>query len=355
MRIGIYDPYLDDLGGGEKYMMSIAACLSREHDVTVFWDKKEDFDRLLERFSIDLSQVKVSKNIFSTKYNFFKRIIMTKKYDIIIVLSDGSIPFVLSKKLFLHIQQPILEPKKSIKTRFKLSRVSEVFCNSNFTKSFVDEEIGVSSRILYPPISLNKKNVKKENIILNVGRFRVRNTDNSDYKKQGIMVEVFKEMIDEGFKGWTFVLAVGLQDKDRDEFDLLQKKASGYPIKFMINKSNDELWSIYSKAKIYWHASGFGEDLKAHPEYAEHFGISTVEAMGAGAVPVVINAGGQKEIVETGENGFLWDSTNELKKITLKLSADKELYNGLSKNAMKRARYFEGNRFCEELNKIIIQ
>lgn len=353
MRIGICDPYIDDLGGGEKYMMSIAACLSKEHDVTVFWDRKEDIDVLLKRFSIDLSGVKVSENIFSPKYNFLKRVILTKKYDIIIVLSDGSIPFVLSKKLFLHIQQPILEPKRSIKTRFKLSRVNGVFCNSNFTKSFVDREIGVNSRVLYPPISLNNKNIKKENIILNVGRFRVRNTDDTDYKKQSVMVDIFKEMIDEGFKGWTFILAVGLHDKDRDEFDLLQKKASGYPIKFMVNKSNDELWSIYSKAKIYWHASGFGEDLSAHPEYAEHFGISTVEAMGAGAVPVVINAGGQKEIIKNGENGFLWDSTNELKKVTLKLSADKELQDRLSKEAVRRAKYFEGNRFCEELTKII--
>ena len=49
MRIGVFDPYLDDLGGGEKYMMSVASCLSKKHDVTVFWDRKEDFEVFKKR------------------------------------------------------------------------------------------------------------------------------------------------------------------------------------------------------------------------------------------------------------------------------------------------------------------
>ena len=121
------------------------------------------------------------------------------------------------------------------------------------------------------------------------------------------MINAFKEMVTKGLKDWKFVLAVSVQKKDETEFEVMQKAAKGFPIEFLVNKSNDELWDIYSKAKIYWHASGFGEDLEKNPEYAEHFGISTVEAMGAGAVPVVINAGGQTEIVADGENGFLWN------------------------------------------------
>ena len=65
MKIGIFDPYLDDLGGGEKYMMTIAQVLSEKHDVSVFWDNKFDLDGLLKRFSLDLSKVKITPNIFS--------------------------------------------------------------------------------------------------------------------------------------------------------------------------------------------------------------------------------------------------------------------------------------------------
>src|SRR6266705_3373039 len=101
MKIGIYDPYLDDLGGGEKYMVSLASCLSMNNEVTIFWDKKEDLKGLERRFSIDLPRVERVKNIFVPEVGFLTRIFETRKYDVIIVLSDGSIPFSLSKKLLL--------------------------------------------------------------------------------------------------------------------------------------------------------------------------------------------------------------------------------------------------------------
>ena len=41
MKIGIFDPYLDDLGGGEKYMMKIAQCLGKNHDVSIFGIEKK--------------------------------------------------------------------------------------------------------------------------------------------------------------------------------------------------------------------------------------------------------------------------------------------------------------------------
>lgn len=79
MRIGIYDPYLDDLGGGEKYMMTIAQCLSKEHQVDVFWDNKQDLDNLIYRFSLDLSKISLVPNIFSGQFSTFQRLIFTKK------------------------------------------------------------------------------------------------------------------------------------------------------------------------------------------------------------------------------------------------------------------------------------
>jgi glycosyltransferase involved in cell wall biosynthesis len=35
--------------------------------------------------------------------------------------------------------------------------------------------------------------------------------------------------------------------------------------------------------------------------------------MAAGCVPVVVNKGGQPEIVEHGKNGFVWNTLDELK------------------------------------------
>lgn len=353
MKIGIYDPYLDDLGGGEKYMMTIAQCLSQNHQVSVFWDDKRDIETLLERFNIDLSKVRFTKNIFSPQINLTSRLLETKKYDAIIVLSDGSIPFSLSKKLFIHIQSPLPWVVIGTKERFKLNRVNGVFCNSYFTKSYVDKMFNMQSIVIYPPITIHKKKIKKENIILHVGRFRVRNVALGDYKKQNVMIDAFKQMVKKGLINWEFVLSVSIKKEDSKHFKELQEKAKGFPIRFLINYPNQKLWDIYSKAKIYWHASGLGENLELHPEYAEHFGISTVEAMGAGVVPVVINAGGQKEIVEDGKNGFLWYTLEELEEKTVKLLKNERLRERMSEAARKRANEFAGNRFCEEIQKII--
>lgn len=362
MKIGIYDPYLDDLGGGEKYMMTLAICLAKNnHHVTVFWNNKEDLENLKRRFLLDLSSIKLSKNIFSPNVNFLERILETRKFDVIIILSDGSIPFVLSKKLFIHIQQPLTHIcSDSWKTKIKLKRINKIFCNSYYTKSFIDKLFNVNSSVLYPPVELFPEEKEKANIILNVGRLRVKDvTINgepvNDYKKQSVLIEAFKKMVSNGLKNWEFVLAVSVKQEDKSIFDQIQKMAEGYPINFLVNKNNKELWETYNKASIYWHASGFGEDLKNNPQYAEHFGISTVEAMGAGCVPVAINAGGQKEIVEDEKSGFLWNTEEELFERTMKLTKDSRLRRRMSEAARKRAKFFAGDRFCREIKEIIIK
>ena len=74
MKVGIFDPYLDDIGGGERYMMSIAEYLSTKHKVVIFWDRKSDIEKIQEQFSLDLSRCEVKENIFSKFYGFLKRI-----------------------------------------------------------------------------------------------------------------------------------------------------------------------------------------------------------------------------------------------------------------------------------------
>ncbi len=354
MRIGIYDPYLDDLGGGEKYMMSIASYLSKKNEITVFWDNKQDLNSISERFNLDLSKINLFKNIFSTNISIFQRILETRKFDVLIILSDGSIPLVLSKKLFLHIQQPLdYIATSSTLDKFKLSRVNGIFVNSVFTKSFLEKKINKKIEVIYPPVEVSAKKVKKENIILHVGRFRAANMKNSDYKKQSFMIDTFKKMVDSGLKNWKFIMAAGVLDKDKEEFEKMRESAKNYPIEFFINQTNEKIWDLYSKAKIYWHASGFGEDLEEYPEYAEHFGISTVEAMGVGCVPVVINAGGQPEIVTNAEDGFLWNTSQEFIGSTEKLIKDNKLWLKLSENAQIRAKDFSKEKFEGRINKLI--
>lgn len=353
-KIGIYDPYLDDVGGGEKYMLSIAQILSKDNDVSVFWDDKNGLDEAIKRFDLDLSRVKLDRNIFSPNISAWSRMNISKNYDSIVFLSDGSLPWVRSK-LFVHFQRPLEHVHPNFLTSIKVSRVKTFFCNSKYTKSYIDKTFRINSKVIYPPVSLEQKDVEKENIILHVGRFRVvdREVGAKDFKKQYIMLQVFKNIVDEGLKKWRLVMGVSIQDKDKEAFEEMKRHARGYPIEFEINKSNSSLWNIYSRAKIYWHASGYGENLIKYPELAEHFGISTVEAMGAGAVPVVINLGGQKEIVTDGENGFTWKTLEEFQEKTFTLIKSPKLLNEMSDKARARAQDFTQEKFDQQILEMI--
>ncbi|MDP2638367.1 MAG: glycosyltransferase [Candidatus Levybacteria bacterium] len=355
MRVGIFDPYLDTLSGGEKYMLSIATCLASSNEVFIFWDKEKEVkikQVALDKLGVDLSPVNFYPNIFNKNVSPIRRFIESKNFDVIIYLSDGSIPLV-GTKLYLHFQFPIEWVNgNSLKTKIKLLRVNTIFCNSYFTKNFIDKKLMINSKVLYPPVKINSQKIKKENIILHVGRFD-ENHKGVNYKKQDLMIKIFKKMMGQGLKGWKFILLVGVKSDDEEKFNKFKNNFKNYPVTIIENPDNKTLWEWYSKSKIYWHATGFGEDLQKYPEKAEHFGMSTVEAMGSGAVPVVINEGGQIEIVENGKNGYLWSTLEDFEAKTNELIKDNKLWGEMSKNAIEKSKIFNGERFCVELKKII--
>lgn len=354
MNIGIYSPYLDTLTGGEKYILTAASSLSREHKVTIFWDDPTITDKASKKFNLELNNVQVSPNIFSAKTGFIRRYIQTLKYDRILFLSDGSIPFVGAKKLLIHFQFPVeWVNTNSFLFLFKKSRISKIICNSYFTKQFIDKKFGVNSFLLYPPATTaSSAKHKKDNIILTVGRFSMLK-NGTDFKKLGIMVKSFKKFQKKRLKGWKMAIVTSVRPDLENEFKAFENSIKSSHITVYKNASFNETEEMYSKSKIYWHAAGFGEDLERHPERAEHFGISTVEAMSYGCVPIVINAGGQKEIVKDGDNGFLWDTEEELVEKTHKVAVDKDLLMKVGERAIESSERFSNERFSEELNHLI--
>jgi glycosyltransferase involved in cell wall biosynthesis len=350
MKIGIFDPYLDTLGGGEKYMLSAASCLSGIHDVSILWNDQSILQKAEKRFSIDLKKVKVVENIFSHN-SFLKRLRLSRQFDAIFFLSDGSIPFV-GCKLFVHLQFPVewVNPNGLWK-KFKLRNITKIICNSEFTKGFIDKKFGTKSVVLYPPSTLILGNESKENIILTVGRLGIL-PDGGYFKKQDFMINVFKKMVDKGLKDWRFALVISYKDHHKGKLDVLKKMAKEYQIDIIENADWSTLCSMYLKSKIYWHASGFKEDLNKNPERAEHFGISTVEAMSAGAIPVVINEGGQREIIDIDKNGFLWNTEEELISYTLKVIESKKMQESFSAAAKKKANDFSNQVFCQKVKEI---
>lgn len=348
MKFGFYSPYLNTFGGGERYMLTLASHLSQNHLVDIFWDDAGTKAALSRFLKIDLTKTRFVADIF--KYPLLKRSFLTLGYNLIFVLSDGSIPTTFASKNILHFQVPFIFAPADTKTKLKLKKYNWVVCNSYFTKRFIDRSFGTKSKVIYPPVALSESSEKKkENLILSVGRFSDRQLHP---KKQEILIEVFKEVYKK-FPAWRLVLVGQVKKEDEKYLRLLKKSARGLAIKIIENAPYAKLTDLYSRAALYWHATGFGEDEEKTPEKMEHFGIATVEAQSAGAVPIVIGKGGQKEIVADGQNGRLWTTKAQLYEITLELIKDTRKRQALSDAAIKNSRRFSQEVFFRQYEKII--
>jgi len=190
-------------------------------------------------------------------------------------------------------------------------------------------------------------NSKKEKIILSVGRF-------SSYfqtKKQEILIQAWKQAKKQKlFPDWTFILTGGLLSSDQEYFNSLQQQTVGTSMKLLPNIPFNELVALYKKASIYWHAAGFEQ---TDPKLMEHFGITTVEAMASGCVPIVYDAGGQREIVRHGIDGFLWKTFEELIEETMQIISDTRLRLQVSFEAIIRSADFDTQKFEKAFDELL--
>lgn len=355
MKAAIYSPYLDTLGGGEKYMMSIAEILSEGNSVEVLIDEHllslgiDLKDKLSKRFNLNLKTVNFIKAPVGKNSSSLERIFFLKKYDVLFYLTDGSIFYPTSMKNILHIQSPLPgQPAKSWWGKIKLRGWDLIIYNSNFTKDHSKENWPIQSEVIYPPVDTDKiRPLKKKKYILSVGRFSAYLKD----KKQANLINAFKELLnDSNAKDWTLNLVGSAGEGDKDYIDELRETAKNLTVKFYPNLEHNKLIKLYGESSIYWHASGLGEN---DPTKMEHFGISTVEAMSAGCVPVVIAKGGQMEIVEDNESGFLWENLKDLKETTMKLIKNDSIRNQIAKKATLRSKKFRKEIFADKILKIV--
>ncbi len=348
MRFGFYSPYLDTFGGGERYMLTLASHLSKNHMVDIFWDDPMIKAPLSRFLKIDLAQTKFTKNIF--KRSLFEKCFLTLGYNLIFVLSDGSIPTTLASKNILHFQVPFQFKSRSFRTKLTLLRYKCIIANSYFTKKYIDQSFNISSQVIYPPVDIKSITpAKKEKIILSVGRF---SKEQLHPKNQEVLIEVFKELYRD-VSDWKLILVGQAKKQDQKYIRSLKKIVRGHAIRILENVPFEKLRHLYAQSSIYWHATGFSEDETKYPEKMEHFGIATVEASAAGAVPVVIDKGGQKEILVDNKNGRLWSTKTQLYEKTLELIKNKEKMLTLSQSAIKNSQRFSQEVFLRQYEKII--
>lgn len=382
-------------GGGEKLTLALAEALSPNHHVYIFHDSPLDVPELERYFGVDLGRVKfvpldppglllrVMMKVRGPRpptFSLHHYLQIGKfKLDLFFNVSYASgLACPAARGIFVCMFPA--DPASRRSTAGLFGRARDSFVNhiersltgfgaeqvldsyatvvsiSRFTAKWVSELWGRDAEIVYPPCDVVGADAAKQKMILHVGRFSAPHPEPERHEKgQPILLEAFKQMSDLHQSGWElhFAGSVGPDQESARFAASVVECARGFPVKFHFNAGLEELRELYRQTSIYWHATGLGFDAETYPAKQEHFGIATVTAMSAGAVPVVYGTGAQREIVTHGIDGFCWDNVNELMQHTREVVNDSDLRARLAPAAFQTSAKFAPEIFAKRMDLLV--
>lgn len=393
-KIGIFNPYLETRGGGEKVCLTLAEVLANDkNDVSLIMYKPINLKDLGAYMDVDTSKLKIEiiklpkitkivhrlpllpqglKNFFSDLTTYW--ILRRKNYDVFVNnCIDSNLPNPSTKGIyacmFPHaikrtptdsilketyhlilrgLYRLLLHPGK----RDAVSTYDVITANSTYSQGYIKKLWDKDSDVLYPICDDIKDGpLKKDKLIMSVGRF-FANTEVNHHKRHDLMIKSFVKMKKLIADGWELHLGGSVaEDSDTLKYILdLFKAAEGAPVYFHFNAPRADIRKLFNRSSIYWHATGYGSDPKKYPQKQEHFGITTVESLTAGCIPIVFDSAGQRESVTQNKTGFLWQTPEELQSYTTKVAgmSGPELA-PMRTAAMQSAKRFNKQAFSERV------
>ena len=382
-KVAIYNLYWATYGGGEQVSGAIAETLSKYCDVTLLGPEEPNIDVTRARLGVDLSgcawrkvvddlEAGVASADFDVFINGTYRSHTVNKAPVGLYYVHFPEPPVTSRrkavdlvartglgamKLAPRVPDRLEGVHRGLQRRVIdqswAKSYTKFLSNSKYTASWVKKLWDADSEIVYPPVRTTVKPGKKIELVTSIGRFFDPSLGHS--KKQLELLGAFTRMFSsrEGVGSWNLSFVGGADSASRDYALAIRRGAIGLPVTVQLNASRELVETTLATASIYWHGGGFGEDAELHPERFEHFGIAVVEAMAAGAVPVVFAAAGPAEIVRHAIDGFHWKTLDELQAYTRVLMNDEALRFKMSASAQERAAEFGVDVFAKRISSLI--
>lgn len=347
----LYSPYPLVPGGGERYLLSIAEILSRSYRTVLLTPEAYSSHRLrcmAQELDLDLSCVELGTSADVPRF---------ASADILIAMGNEPLPPMrpFARRNFFVCQFPFpMHDNHTADAWNTLDGYDAIIAYSEFSAAHIRERAAKYSRdvppvlVLAPPAPSYFSSLPAERMagrILNVGRF----TPHGHCKRQDTIVEAFRILVERTGRDDLELHLVGTVSADPDSREYLfevRRLAKQYPVYFHLSAAQQTLAHLYQSSSIYCHATGFGVSTRHMPERMEHFGISVLEAMSTGTIPLVYSQGGPADLVQDTVNGFHWSSIDELaQRFEKTLVMSPTLAEPMRAAARSRAREFDTQHF----------
>lgn len=341
--IAFYSPYSLVPGGGERYLLSAAIGLTRDYNVMLV--TSAPYSRLrLRTLARDLS-LDVSRLQMVSEQEFR----LAPRPDLLVTLANELLPSIplIGHKNIMICQFPFPMGATTVAERWDYQGhdrciVYSQFVVQNMNRAARNLRLRLPKmEVITPPVDLIGAGATLPDadapIIIGVGRFFAGGHN----KRQDVMIKAFQQLSKTCPKAELHLVgSIHPEPEHRARYQQLLDMAKGYKVVFHPNASPDQLNALYQRARVYWHGAGYEINENKEPEKCEHFGISILEAMSAGAVPFVCPRGGPIEFVKDGQNGFIYHSIEDLAEKTQMLLDDKSLWAKLREASLRDAEGF---------------
>ncbi len=355
----LYTPYPLVPGGGERYLLTMAEILSSRCRTVLLTPERYSSHRLRtmgQELGLDLSCVELRTT---------ENLVELAQADVLIAMGNEALPPIapFARENIFVCQFPFpMHPNHVANSWGRLDGYDTIVAYSEFAAFHVRGRLRRYARrlppvrVLAPPVPNYFSSLPPPRIagrIVNVGRF----TPHGHCKRQDTLVQAFCKLVDSTNRDDLELHLVGTVGADPDSREFLldvRKLAKQYPVYFHLSAAPQTVAHLYQTAALYWHATGFGASARHMPERMEHFGISVLEAMSAGAIPLVYHEGGPADLVQDTVTGFHWDSTDTLSARSARaLDLPEVISESMRAAARAQARRFDSASFESEFLRLL--
>ena len=307
MQIGILHPYFRVIGGAEKSAQYLSEALKKTNHFTTLYTCDTPPISETKNFKIRIFHNILPVIIYNyQKWQDFRKLFKNSEKEDVIIINSGGLMLdeinvdnvilychsifdeefeFINKKfggvkgIFLKMAQNLFRKKLSYIKDPKIKLIS----NSNYTKNVMKNRYGRDSTVVYPPVNLETYsklyNLPKMNKVITIAR--ASREKNLEFAVNVAMETDLKHNI-----------ICKLNPRQKSLFDKLRQISKNKDISWLLDMPSREKEQELSSSKVYFHPS------------KETFGISVVEAIAAGCIPIVPNNSAHLETVPFNELRF---------------------------------------------------